>query len=144
MIHTYILYDIYKLYFIHHRQRTDHLLKTDVRHIYKYAHQTWYTPNAVVELQYFCPHHGVRSVQIFKHGSVYTAYAVVLTKYCLNHCARTCCSLRIAVAIRPRRSECRQRVAFSDLRPYISNNANFQLYQSLNCRTARLRVYKVL
>ena len=25
---------------------------------------------------------------------MYTAYAVVLTKYCLNHCARTCCSLR--------------------------------------------------
>ena len=24
----------------------------------------------------------------------YTAYAVVLTKYCLSHCARTCCSLR--------------------------------------------------
>ena len=27
-------------------------------------------------------------------STIYTAYAVVLTKYCLNHCARTCCSLR--------------------------------------------------
>ena len=30
----------------------------------------------------------------------YTAYAVVLTKYCLNHCARTCCSLRIVTRCR--------------------------------------------
>ena len=28
-------------------------------------------------------------------SNCYTAYAVVLTKYCLNHCVRTCCSLRI-------------------------------------------------
>ena len=32
--------------------------------------------------------------------SPYTAYAVVLTKYCLNHCARTCCSLRIVTRCR--------------------------------------------
>ena len=30
----------------------------------------------------------------------YTAYAVVLTKYCLNHCTRTCCSLRIVTRCR--------------------------------------------
>ena len=30
----------------------------------------------------------------------YTAYAMVLTKYCLNHCARTCCSLHIVTRCR--------------------------------------------
>ena len=35
-----------------------------------------------------------------EHYCHYTAYAVVLTKYCLNHCARTCCSLRIVTRCR--------------------------------------------
>ena len=34
------------------------------------------------------------------HTLPYTAYAVVLTKYCLNHCARMCCSLRIVTRCR--------------------------------------------
>ena len=33
--------------------------------------------------------------QKYTISHAYTAYAVVLTNYCLNHCARTCCSLRI-------------------------------------------------
>ena len=37
---------------------------------------------------------------IVLHAPGYTAYAVVLTKYCLNHCARTCCSLRIVTRCR--------------------------------------------
>ena len=33
--------------------------------------------------------------------AMYTAHAVVSTKiYCLNHCARTCCSLRIVTRCR--------------------------------------------
>ena len=37
---------------------------------------------------------------LWQPGWRYTAYAVVLTKYCLNHCARTCCSLRIVTRCR--------------------------------------------
>ena len=33
--------------------------------------------------------------ELFLLSERYTAYAVVLTKYCLNHCARMCCSLCI-------------------------------------------------
>ena len=39
-------------------------------------------------------------ITVFSLARRYTAYAVVLTKYCLNHCARTCCSLRIVTRCR--------------------------------------------
>ena len=42
----------------------------------------------------------VRMKTLLKHGQKYTAYTVVLTKYCLNHGARTCCSLRIVTRCR--------------------------------------------
>ena len=62
-------------------------MKLQLKHVPDLDHPIAYFRNTVMS-------ESQQVLNVLSQYNMYTAYAVVLTKYCLNHCARTCCSLR--------------------------------------------------